>query len=236
MIQMRCQDLSAGYERSTVFNGLDFKVESGDYLTIAGENGSGKSTLLKVILGLIPAKSGSIVFENGMSRKDIGYLPQQKEIQKDFPASVEEVVLSGCLSKLGTRPFYNRKEKLLAYNKMEQLGIESLRKKSYRNLSGGQQQRVLLARALCATDQMLILDEPTNGLDPVVTNDFYTLLAKLNRESGITIIMVSHDLGNAIRYSNKILQLSEDENFFGTISEYRNRTKEKTTIGGVANV
>lgn len=209
MSQLICKNLNVGYEDGVVASGIDFTVESGDYLCIVGENGSGKTTLMKTILGLTPPLSGEIYFEDGLSSKSIGYLPQQTLVQKDFPASVFEIVLSGCLSKLGRRPFYSKEDKSLALEKMQKLGIENLTSKSYRNLSGGQQQRVLLARALCAAEKMLLLDEPTAGLDPSATSEMYDYIKKLNDE-GMTIIMITHDLEASAKYATKTLNMGKD--------------------------
>lgn len=217
--QIICRNATLGYEDGIVTENLNFTVNSGDYLCILGENGSGKSTLIKALLGLKPQVSGEIIWCNGFSAKDIGYLPQQTPVQRDFPASVREIVMSGCLSKKGFHPFYNSVEKSLAMDNMKKLGIESLAKKCYRELSGGQQQRVLLARALCATNKMLLLDEPVTGLDPHAQIEFYELIADLNRQ-GISIIMVSHDINSTIKYASHILHISKKQLFFGTSADY----------------
>lgn len=209
MSQLICKNLNVGYEDGVVASGIEFTVEPGDYLCIVGENGSGKTTLMKTILGLTPPLSGEIRFDEGLSSKSIGYLPQQTLVQKDFPASVFEIVLSGCLGRLGNRPFYSKEDKALALEKMQKLGIENLTSKSYRNLSGGQQQRVLLARALCAAKKMLLLDEPTAGLDPVATAEMYQYIKKLNDE-GMTIIMITHDMEAASKYATKTLNMGKD--------------------------
>lgn len=215
-----CKNASLGYEDGIVTEDLNFTVNSGDYLCILGENGSGKSTLIKALLGLRPPVSGEIKWE-GFSAREIGYLPQQTPVQRDFPASVREIVLSGCLAKCGFRPFYNKKDKKLAEDNMKQLHIEKLADRCYRELSGGQQQRVLLARALCATSEMLLLDEPVTGLDPKAQNDLYELIAGLNRK-GITIIMVSHDIGSSLKYATHILHIAKKQLFFGTVNDYMN--------------
>ena len=219
MAQLICQDLCVGYDGKTVLQDLSFAVFSGDYLCIVGENGSGKSTLMKTILGLQPPISGRILTLDGLRKNEIGYLPQQTQVQKDFPASVREIVLSGCQGRCGSRPFYNKEEKQLAADAMEKMQIAQLAKRCYRELSGGQQQRVLLARALCATRKMLLLDEPVSGLDPKVTAEMYTLIEKLNREDGITVIMISHDIAAAVKYASHILHIG-DAVFFGTKTEY----------------
>lgn len=217
--QIICSNAALGYEDGIVTEGLDFTVSSGDYLCILGENGSGKSTLIKALLGLKPQISGDIRFCGDFSAKDIGYLPQQTPVQRDFPASVEEIVLSGCLSKMGLLPFYRSAEKKIAAENMKQLGIEDIKKRCYRDLSGGQQQRVLLARALCAASKMLLLDEPVTGLDPIAQTELYEMIAKLNKK-GITIIMVSHDISSAVKYASHILHISKKQLFFGTKADY----------------
>ena len=219
MAQLICQDLCVGYDGKAVLQDLSFAVFSGDYLCIVGENGSGKSTLMKTILGLQQPVRGRILTLDGLRKNEIGYLPQQTQVQKDFPASVREIVLSGCQGRCGSRPFYNKEEKRLAADAMEKMQIAQLAKRCYRELSGGQQQRVLLARALCATRKMLLLDEPVSGLDPKVTAEMYALIEKLNREDGITVIMISHDIAAAVKYASHILHIG-DAVFFGTKTEY----------------
>lgn len=218
MPQLLCENLSLGYNSHTVVENLNFSVNTGDYMCIVGENGSGKSTLMKTILGLLKPLSGKITTGDGLLPDEIGYLPQQTEVQRDFPASVNEIVLSGCQSRCGKRPFYNHKEKALAMENIRKMGIENLRKKCYRELSGGQQQRVLLARALCATQKMLLLDEPVSGLDPIVTKEMYALIEELHKD-GITIIMISHDIEAAKKYASHILHIGKSI-FFGTKEEY----------------
>ena len=219
MAQLTCQNLCVGYDGKPVLQDLSFQVFAGDYLCVVGENGSGKSTLMKTILGLQPPISGRILTGDGLRKNEIGYLPQQTMVQKDFPASVREIVLSGCQGRCGSRPFYNNEEKQLAAEAMEKMQITRLARRCYRELSGGQQQRVLLARALCATQKMLLLDEPVSGLDPKVTAEMYTLIEKLNREDGITVIMISHDITAAVKYASHILHIG-DTVFFGTKTAY----------------
>lgn len=231
MIALSVKNLTVSYENKIAIDNISFNLELSDYLCIVGENGSGKSTLIKSILGLKSIKSGKIEFKNGIKQTEIGYLPQQTSIQKDFPASVFEVVLSGCLNKKGLISFYSKKEKQRAESIMEYLSILNIKKKSYRDLSGGQQQRVLLARALCATEKILILDEPVSGLDPIITAEFYQLLNKLNKENNITIIMVSHDITTSIQNANKILHMNRNINFFGNTSEYINNSISRNFIG-----
>lgn len=218
MSQLICKDLSLGYDGKAIVKGLNFSVDAGTYLCVVGENGSGKSTLMRTLLGLQLPLHGEIITDDGLRPNEIGYLPQQTAAQKDFPASVWEVVLSGCQSGCGLRPFYNRAEKQLAAENMKKMGIEALAKRCYRELSGGQQQRVLLARALCATRRMLLLDEPVAGLDPKATAEMYRTIAALNRE-GITIIMISHDLSAAIAYASHVLHIGKTL-FFGSKQEY----------------
>ena len=231
MSLITCKELTLGYEGHPIVTGLDFTVENGDYLCIVGENGSGKSTLMKTLLGLKEPMSGSITFGDGLRKTEIGYLPQQSGAQKDFPASVFEVVLSGCLNKRGFRPFYSADDKARAKANMERLGIEQLSSRCYRELSGGQQQRVLLARALCATSKLLLLDEPVSGLDPKVTLDMYSLISDLNRREGITVIMISHDISAALSYSTHILHVGHEPKFFGKTADYLNTEFGKAFSG-----
>ena len=219
MAQLTCQNLRVGYDGKSVLQDLSFEVFAGDYLCIVGENGSGKSTLMKTILGLQPPISGRILTGDGLRKNEIGYLPQQTVVQKDFPASVREIVLSGCQGRCGSRPFYNKEEKQLAEENIRKMQIDKLSKRCYRELSGGQQQRVLLARALCATRKMLLLDEPVSGLDPKVTAEMYRLIDELHHRDGITIIMISHDITAAVKYASHILHIG-DAVFFGTKAEY----------------
>ncbi len=221
-IQITCKNVSLGYEATTVVRDLNFIVSEGDYLCILGENGSGKSTLVKALLGLKSQQSGEITFGNSIGKNEIGYLPQQTIVQRDFPASVREIVQSGCMNRCGLRPFYNQEEKKLASDMMEKLQITHLARRCYRELSGGQQQRVLLARALCAARKMLLLDEPVTGLDPKATLEMYELIARLNREDQITIIMVSHDMQAAVKYASHILHIGGKQLFFGEKEAYLN--------------
>lgn len=207
MAQICCQNLTLGYNGRIVLENLHFTVNAGDYLCIVGENGSGKSTLMRTLLNLQPPVSGSVTLGDGLSFKDIGYLPQQTLVQRDFPASVREIVLSGCQSRCGLRPFYNQDEKALAEQAMDKMQIRPLARRCYRELSGGQQQRVLLARALCSARKVLLLDEPVSGLDPKVTAEMYALIEDLNRREGITIIMISHDIAAAVQYASHILHI-----------------------------
>ena len=217
---IKCEHTDFGYENHDAVIDLNLEIYPGDYLCVVGENGSGKSTLIKGILGLLKPTGGTLAVADELKRGGIGYLPQQTAAQKDFPATVQEVVLSGTLSRRGNRPFYSMAERKLAAHNLERLGMEHLKNKCYRELSGGQQQRVLIARALCATEQLLILDEPITGLDPSAIQDFYHLIKKLNREDGITIIMVSHDSGNVICQAYKILLLHRKVVFCGSAEEY----------------
>ena len=230
MAQLICKNVSLGYDSRIILSNLNFQINKGDYLCIVGENGSGKSTLMKTLLKLHKPLSGEIKIGDGLLDDEIGYLPQQTEVQKDFPASVKEIVLSGCQSRMGRRPFYNKEEKNLAKENLKKMGISEFSKRCYRELSGGQQQRVLLARALCATQKMLLLDEPVSGLDPIVTEEMYNLIQSLNKD-GITIIMISHDVLAAIKYATHILHIGK-EIFFGTKDEYMNSSVFKK-FGGV---
>ncbi|WP_250277190.1 metal ABC transporter ATP-binding protein [[Clostridium] colinum] len=236
MALITTQNLSFAYDGKIAVQDLNFSVESGDYFCIVGENGAGKSTLIKGLLQLKSPSKGKIIMGDDLKADEIGYLPQQTQIQRDFPADVFEIVLSGCLNKLKWRPFYGKAEKNLAEEKLEQLGITHLKNRCYRELSGGQQQRVLLARALCATKKILLLDEPSAGLDPIVTEDLYDLIYKINKEQNLTIIMVSHDIQNVLKYSNKVLHLETKQLFFGTVEEYLSSPLGmKYSIGGASN-
>ncbi len=219
MSQISARKVSMSYEKKLVLEEVSFEVEQGDYLCIVGENGSGKTTLMKGILGLMPIKSGSIQFGEGIKVNHIGYLPQQTVVQRDFPASVFEVVLSGCLNRIGMKPFYSAQEKRRTLENLKILRIENLRYKSYKALSAGQQQRVLLARALCATEKIVLLDEPATGLDPIVTGELYQIVRELN-QTGVTIIMISHDVKAAVEYANKILHIGNATKFFGPTEDY----------------
>ena len=221
MAQLVCENLAVGYDGKAILQNLNFEINAGDYLCIVGENGSGKSTLMKTILGLQPPVSGKITAGDGLKKTEIGYLPQQTSSQRDFPASVKEIVLSGCQGRCGMRPFYTKEEKRLAADTMEKMQISEYAKRCYKELSGGQQQRVLLARALCATRKILLMDEPVSALDPKATAEMYALIEKLNREDGITVIMISHDVQAAVHYANHILHIG-DSVFFGTREEYLN--------------
>lgn len=229
MAYIKCENLAIGYDGKAVLEGVNFEVSEGDYLCIVGENGAGKSTLVKTLLHLLKPVAGTITFGDGLKDTSIGYLPQQTVVQKDFPASVKEIVLSGCQGKLGLRPFYGAKEKQTAMDNMRRMYVDSLANRCYRELSGGQQQRVLLARALCAADKMLLLDEPVSGLDPHVTSEMYELIRSLNLE-GITIIMITHDIAAALKYATHILHIGSDV-FFGTKEEYKESRIGKRFIG-----
>lgn len=217
-MQLICRDLTLGYENGAILSGLSFSVAAGDYLAIVGENGSGKSTLMKTLLGLLKPLSGEVTWGDGLRAFEIGYLPQQTLVQRDFPASVWEVVLSGCIAKRRFTPFFTREDKARAMRSVERLELTPLLRRSYRELSGGQQQRVLLARALCATEKVLLLDEPVSGLDPVVTAEMYDIIRSLNDE-GVTILMISHDVHAALRYATKILHVGKTP-YFGTKEDY----------------
>lgn len=230
MSLLTVKNLSVGYDSHPVLKDINFKVEQGDYLFIIGENGSGKSTLMKTMLGLNPPIDGQILSGDGLKDNEKGYLPQQTDVQKDFPASVYEIVLSGCQGRCGLRPFYSREDKKLALQNMEKMGITHLSKKCFRELSGGQQQRVLLARALCATGKMILVDEPVSGLDPKATLEMYELLMSLNKE-GIAIVMISHDMEAAVKYATHILYIGR-EIFYGTKEEYLGSAAGRYYING----
>ena len=217
---LSCRDVSLGYEGQSVLTHLNLSIRAGDYLCVVGDNGSGKSTLLRGLLGLLPPQSGEIWRAPELRRGAIGYLPQQTRAQRDFPATVSEVVLSGCLNQRGTRFFYFSSQKSAALMNMGKLGILELKDESYRNLSGGQQQRVLLARALCAAGRLLILDEPITGLDPAAAQDLYKTLAYLNEKEDMAVVMVTHDLRAALRQARTVLHIGRSSLFYGSAEEY----------------
>lgn len=230
-----CENLSISFDKTPVLKDLSFTVDEGDYLCIVGENGSGKSTLIKCLLGLETPDRGHIVAEKSLFG-NIGYLPQQTTIQRDFPATVYEVVLSGMLNGLGSRLFFSKSHKKKAEEMLELFGISNIKNRCYRTLSGGQQQRVLLARAMCSTKRLLLLDEPVTGLDPLAAADFYRIMREINKKHGITVIMVSHSLDDAVSEANKILHLGEDcSYFFGTTEEYKMSESGKRFMGGKQN-
>ncbi|MDO4280751.1 MAG: ABC transporter ATP-binding protein [Peptococcaceae bacterium] len=232
MAQLTCQNVAIGYDGRTILTNLNFSIDAGDYLCIVGENGAGKSTLMRTLLGLQPAIGGRISWGDGLHKGDIGYLPQQTLVQKDFPASVQEIVRSGCQARGGWWPFYSREDQQRVAMAMDKMQITPLAKRCYRELSGGQQQRVLLARALCATEKMLLLDEPTAGLDPKVTRELYQLISDLNQGDGITIVMISHDISAATRYADHILHIGEPL-FFGKTADFLTQMP-RSWIGAVA--
>ncbi len=228
---LKCDDVTMSYEGVNVFEHLSFSLDKGDFLCVLGENGSGKSTLMKGLLGLLKPTSGRIEYSDGLVQREIGYLPQQSAVQRDFPASVYEVVISGTLNSRGIKPFYGHKERALANQNLERLSITHLKKKCYRELSGGQQQRVLLARALCATKTMLLLDEPVTGLDPLVSAEFYELIRDLNKNDKITVIMVSHDVQASVENASHILHLENKTCYYGTVNEYLSSSISDQFIG-----
>lgn len=232
MAQLCCKNVGFAYGGEIVLSGVNFSVNAGDYLCIVGENGSGKSTLMKGILGLKEPSEGEIVFGDGLKANEIGYLPQQTGIQRDFPASVGEVVLSGRISGMGHRLFYSRADREAASENLERMGIEELKDRCYMELSGGQQQRVLLARAMCATKKLLLLDEPVTGLDPNAANEMYNLIKLINLCDKISVIMVTHDVHEAVRYATHILHLGHGQLFFGSVEEYRKSDHVRRLLGG----
>ncbi|MBR1821983.1 MAG: metal ABC transporter ATP-binding protein [Clostridia bacterium] len=226
MALIAMKDVTIAFEGTVAVDRVSFEVNPGDYLVIVGENGSGKSTLMRAMLGLVRPRSGKISYGDGLVKNRIGYLPQQTAAQRDFPASVEEVVLSGCVNRMGRRCFFGKADREKAARNMALLDVLKYRKKSYRTLSGGQQQRALLARALCATDAMLLLDEPVTGLDPAAAAEFYDVIRDLNKRHGVAVVMVSHDLGGAMRDADKVLVMDRGLDFFGSVSDYRAKFAE----------
>lgn len=230
MALITCEKASFAYEGRTVINDLNLSIERGEYLCVIGENGSGKSTLIKGLLGLLAPVRGRIFYSDGLTRSEIGYLPQRTEVQNDFPASVWEVVTSGCR---GRSLFLNAAMRRTAQQNIDLLGINSIRTHSFMELSGGQQQRALLARALCATKSLLLLDEPVAGLDPLVTREMYDIISMLHEERNLTIVMISHDIGAALKYADRILHMSQSGIFIGTPDEYRHSELGRAFAGGI---
>lgn len=232
MALIKCEDLAFAYSGETVLRGVSFSVNAGDYLCIVGENGSGKSTLMRGLLGLKEPSAGSITFGDGLKPNEIGYLPQQTDLQRDFPASVFEVALSGRLNSLGRRFFYSKADRAETERNLERIGMLEFKNRCYQELSGGQQQRVLLARALNATSKLLLLDEPVAGLDPVATGEMYNILKLINLCDGVTVVMVSHDVNAALRYATHILQLGHKQLYFGSAHDYARSEAAKILRGG----
>ena len=214
MALITCKDLSLAYDNITVAEKINFTVNSGEYICVVGENGSGKTTLMRALLGLHKTKLGSITLSEGLKPNQIGYLPQQSQSQRDFPASVKEVILSGFVGSMGLRPFYTKQERARAEKIAELLELTAVLNRSYSELSGGQQQRVLLARALCATGKLLLLDEPAASLDNHIADKLYQTISQLNKEDGIAVIMISHDLSAAVQYADKILHIGAIPTFY----------------------
>lgn len=229
---LTCENLTASYDGINVLSKLSFAINEGEYLCILGENGSGKSTLMKCLLGIKPADEGKIILGDNLKSTDIGYLPQHTALQKGFPATVREVVISGCLGRRGLRPFYSAQEKKIAADAMERLGIADLAEKSCRELSGGQQQRMFLARSLCAAKKLILMDEPVTGLDPTASAEMYNIISDLNKKDGMTVIMVTHDIAKSLEYASRILCLcSCSDSFFGTPAEYASSHISNRFIG-----
>ena len=225
MALITMKDVTIAFEGVAAVKNASFSVEKGDYLVILGENGSGKSTLVRAILGLVRPAKGQILYGDGLKRAQIGYLPQKSAAQRDFPASVEEVVRSGLVNRLGGRMWLGAQQKRRAAEKMRLMDVENMKTRPYRTLSGGQQQRVLLARALCATDSILLLDEPVTGLDPDATEEMYGVIRALNREHNTAIVMVSHDVNAALRDANKVLVMDHGVDFFGTVEKWKSERR-----------
>ncbi|MDR2162427.1 MAG: ABC transporter ATP-binding protein [Clostridiales Family XIII bacterium] len=231
---IECDSLSYRYEQSSVWavKDVSFTVDEGDYICVVGENGSGKSTLIRMVIGLIKPMGGGIAFK-GIGHNEIGYLPQQAPVQSDFPASVMEVVLTGRLNKKGFLPFLGKSDAMAAEANLERLGALGLRRRAYRELSGGQRQRVLLARALCASEKLLVLDEPVTGLDPLAQSEMYRIIRELN-EGGLTVLMVSHDVAGAVRAAGRILHMDTEALFFGNTDRYLLSEPGRGFLSGVA--
>lgn len=233
---MRCENVSFAYEGRNILENLSFSLKRGELLAIVGENGSGKTTLVKGILGLKKPSAGKILFHEDFQRSEIGYLAQSSNIQREFPAKAFEVVLSGRLNSLGFRAFYSKKDKSIALENMRKLNVEKLRNEAFSGLSGGQRQRVLLARALCATENMLILDEPEASLDPIVTKELMEIVRNIKDETDVSIVMVSHNLKNSVNIADKVLHLNGGDSFFGDVEDYKKSDIGKKFTGGDESV
>lgn len=218
---LECKDLCVYYEGKQILKDVSFDINERDFVCIVGENGTGKSTLTNAILGLLPIASGTIKM-HGITKSDIGYLPQKLKVAANFPASVKEVVMSGFVGKKFFSPFYSKTQKCKADDALRLLGLEEVKDRSYLELSGGQQQRVLLARAVCAAEKLVLLDEPVTGLDISATKSFYDLICHLNTHHDMAILMVSHDIETAVKYCGKVLHLGDGVQFFGSASDYIN--------------
>lgn len=232
MALIKCENLAFAYSGETVLKNVSFSVNAGDYLCIVGENGSGKSTLMRGLLGLKEPSAGKITFGDELRQNEIGYLPQQTDLQRDFPASVFEVALSGRLNSLGRRFFYSKADRAETERNLERIGMLEFKNRCYQELSGGQQQRVLLARALNATSKLLLLDEPVAGLDPVATGEMYNILKLINLCDGVTVVMVSHDVSAALHYATHILQLGHTQLYFGSVHDYLRSDAARILRGG----
>ena len=220
MILLKCQDLAVGYDNQAILRDINLEITNGDYICIIGKNGSGKSTLMKTLVNLLPPVSGKFKYDKTVRAKSIGYLPQQIQVQADFPASVYEAVLSGCLNRLGYYPFFKRAEKELANRYLKMLEIDEIRNKPFSRLSGGQQQRVLLARALCSTEKILFLDEPFAGIDVLMARQLYHIINRINKELGVTIVLISHDLNSVLHDTNRIFHVQDTLLFEGSTENY----------------
>ncbi len=232
---LSCEDLSLSYDNKVIAEKINFTVGDSDYLCILGENGSGKTTLVNALLGLKKPHSGRIVYGEGVSAGKIGYLPQRESILDGFPASVKEIVMTGFCGSRGLSFLYSGDNKKRAETLMKKLEIEAFKSRAFSELSGGQQKRVMLARALCSAEKLLVLDEPAASLDPIVTEELYSLTARLNREEGISIIMVSHDVASAIKYASHILHIKNEQLFFGSAEDYAKTPLAKEYLGGHAH-
>lgn len=220
------EDVTVRYNSIDVLSHLTFTVLKGDYIGLVGPNGSGKSTLIKTILGFIKPVTGYIqVFGHSLTALQdwdkIGYLPQKMtSFNPNFPASVEEIVSLGLLSKKRFPKRFTKEDKVLIERAMELLDIIDLRKKLFGNLSKGQQQRVLAARTIVNQPELLILDEPTTAFDPEIRESFFSLMEDINKNKGVTIILVTHDIGSIGKYAFKLLYLDKTIIFYGSFDEF----------------
>ncbi|MDO9081040.1 MAG: metal ABC transporter ATP-binding protein [Desulfuromonadales bacterium] len=226
MILLQAEQLHIAYGSTDILRDISFQVQTGDYLGIVGPNGSGKSTLIRAMLGLVPVTSGTVrLLGQPLSLfndwQKIGYLPQRLSFANPhFPATVEEIVRLGFIDKNGPKRRIDNREAKQLEEILSRMGIIDLRQQLIGHLSGGQQQRALLARGVVGRPALLLLDDPTNALDPETREDFYDIVKELNREVGTAIILITHDTWNIGQYAKRFVYLDKTVIFDGTFAEF----------------